>query len=131
VLEGEPPNGFDLLVIDAFSGDSIPVHLLTREAFDLYLRHLSPGGVIAFHLSNLYLNLQPVVRRVAEDRGMRSAPVVEKGSEAEGLNPSSWALVGRSEDLARLPVNPKAALRSRGSTPLWTDGFSSLLSALD
>jgi len=131
LLEAEPPNGFDLLVIDAFSGDSIPVHLLTREAFALYVRHLRQGGLLAFHLSNLYLNLQPAVRRLALDRGMESAPVLDPGNVAEGVNPSSWALVGRHEDLARLPVNPRAELRAGRHPPLWTDGFSSLLSALD
>ncbi len=120
LLEAEHANAFDLLVIDAFSGDSIPIHLLTREALTLYLGHLRPGGLLAFHLSNLYLNLQPVVRRLARDRGLESAPVLDQGSAAEGTNPSSWALVGRAEDLARLPVNPKAGLRSRREASLWS-----------
>ena len=70
-LEAEPPQKFDLLVLDAFSGDAIPTHLLTREAFDIYRRHLAPGGVIAVHVSNNYLRLAPVVRRLAENCGMR------------------------------------------------------------
>jgi hypothetical protein len=62
---------------------------------------------------------------------MESAPVLDPGDAAQGQNPSSWALVGRAEDLSRLPVNPKAALRSTGKVPLWTDDFSSLLTALN
>ena len=61
----EPPGVFDVLAVDAFSGDSIPVHLLTREAFELYFRKLKPSGVLAVHVSNKYLNLQPVVRAAA------------------------------------------------------------------
>ena len=69
---GKPPQPFDLLVVDAFSGDAIPTHLLTREALVTYCRHLAPRGVVAFHVSNNYLRLGPVVRRLGEDCGMRA-----------------------------------------------------------
>ncbi len=65
-LAGQSPQGFDVLVVDAFSGDAIPVHLLTAEALALYRRHMAPGGVIAFHVSNQYLNLSPVLGRLAQ-----------------------------------------------------------------
>jgi hypothetical protein len=64
-LEHESPQQFDLLALDAFSSDAIPVHLLTREAFELYLNHVNPNGVIAVHISNRYLDLQPVLQNVA------------------------------------------------------------------
>ena len=65
-LEGEPPQNFDVIVLDAFSGDSVPTHLLTKEAFAVYLRHLVPGGVICAHITNTYLDLVPVVRAAAK-----------------------------------------------------------------
>src|SRR5258706_16000426 len=73
-LEREPPQAFDVLAVDAFSGDAIPVHLLTREAFELYFRHLRPGGVLAVHISNNYLDLQPVVVSAATE--LRKTAVV-------------------------------------------------------
>ena len=75
----EPPQPFDLLVLDAFSGDAIPTHLLTREAFDVYRRHLAPDGAIAVHISNNYLNLAPVVRRLAEHCGMKTTHIWAEG----------------------------------------------------
>ena len=64
-LEREPPQNFDVLILDAFSGDSIPVHLLTRQAFEVYFRHLRPGGIVAVHVTNRYLDLAPVVDALA------------------------------------------------------------------
>ena len=98
-LAGEPPQGFDVLAVDAFSGDSIPVHLLTREALTLYRRHLAPGGVLAVHISNQYLDLAPVLARLAEDtandaggpltaRQIDSAP-----DQARGESLASWVLL--------------------------------------
>ncbi|MBK6406875.1 MAG: fused MFS/spermidine synthase, partial [Holophagales bacterium] len=78
-LEREPPQRFDILVVDAFSGDSIPVHLLTREAFALYQRHLAPGGVLAVHCSNRFLNLPPVVALAAKSRGLEARVVHSPG----------------------------------------------------
>src|SRR5262249_17511391 len=68
-LAAEPPKNFDVLAVDAFSGDAIPIHLLTREAFAIYLRHLKPDGILAIHTSNTYLNLEPVVQLLANDAG--------------------------------------------------------------
>src|SRR5207247_10321436 len=68
-LEHEPPQQFDVLAVDAFSGDAIPVHLLTREAVALYLRHLKPTGILAIHTSNTYLRLAPIVQLLARDAG--------------------------------------------------------------
>ena len=70
--------GFNVLVLDAFSGDAIPTHLLTREAFDVYLRHLAPKGVIAVHISNRHLNLAPVVRQAAEYCGMKCSRICDQ-----------------------------------------------------
>jgi spermidine synthase len=66
-MEREPAQDYDVLAIDAFSSDSIPVHLITREAMAVYLRHIKPGGVIAFHVTNRFLQLAPVVKELADD----------------------------------------------------------------
>jgi len=87
---------FDILSVDAFSGDAIPVHLLTREAFTSYARVIATDGVIAFHLSNQFLDLAPVVGQIAHDAGFQAVLVVDR-PPASGLTLSSdWALVTRS-----------------------------------
>lgn len=127
LLAGEPDQQFDLLVIDAFSGDSIPTHLLTREAMRLYRRHIRPEGIIALHISNLFLDLGPAVRSLARSEGLESAFYQEEGDRAEQRHPSTWALAGSAEALRRLPAPgppPQAAAR------VWTDDESTLLTAL-
>ena len=84
-LEREPPRHFNVLVVDAFSGDAIPVHLLTKEAFAVYLRHLDPAGVIAFHVSNQFLDLAPAVRRVAVEYGFDSVQIHSDSDVDRGL----------------------------------------------
>ena len=127
-LEAEANQQFDLLILDAFSGDAIPVHLLTREAFATWFRHLKPGGVLAVHTSNLYLNLAPVVSKAA-DYYHRSAYIVSsRSNHAIGTNASQWVLIGPSERLAQSgPLRPlPEAPRQR----LWTDNYSSIAGIL-
>ena len=83
-LAGQSPQGFDVLVVDAFSGDAIPVHLLTAEALALYRRQMAPGGVIAFHVSNQYLNLAPVLGRLAKADGMQARVFESVGKDSAG-----------------------------------------------
>ncbi len=130
-LDRQPPQHFDLLAIDAFSGDSIPIHLLTREAFQLYQRHLAPGGVLAVHITNNYLNLAPVVRAAAEDRGLLSAQVYFSGEGDPLADVSDWMLVTRNADLLRA-ISPVASPRSDNDVrvPLWTDQYSNLFRIL-
>ena len=126
-LAAEPPQRFDVLVIDAFTGDAIPVHLLTVEGLDLYLRHLQPRGIIAFHVSNLYLNLVPVVQRLAQARQLATC-LVEADQEDDFNTASSWVLVSR--DPKTLAVHEIAAVSQAvpaNATRLWTDDFSDLL----
>src|SRR6201996_4435744 len=92
-LAVEPPQHFNVIVIDAFSGDAIPVHLLTREALTLYRRHLEPDGVIAFHVSNQYINLEPVVAAIAADAGLHAVSVHSHGDDQNGLYYADWILV--------------------------------------
>ena len=132
-LEAEPPQEYDILAVDAFSGDSIPVHLLTREAFDLYFRHVREGGILAVHVSNRYLDLKPVVRRAAESMG-KEAVVVENEEDVEaGVYGATWILV--SGDHSRFE---RSALLKEAGQPLpagenvrlWTDDYSNLFRIL-
>ncbi len=132
-LAGEPSQRYDVLVVDAFSGDAIPVHLLTTQALDLYLRHLRPGGIIAFHVSNNFLELSPVVLQQAEHAGLQVA-FVRSGDDEEGTGEygSDWVLVTSNRDFlsqravagAATPIAAKAGLR------LWTDDYNSVLPLL-
>jgi SAM-dependent methyltransferase len=92
-LEEEPPQGFDLLAVDAFSGDAIPAHLLTREALELYLRHLGPGGILAVHVSNRFVDLQPVLAAGAQRLGRPGINVIAEGIPTRLCHPSQWILV--------------------------------------
>jgi hypothetical protein len=132
-LERETPRGFDVLVVDAFSGDSIPVHLLTREAFALYFWHLKPDGVLAVHISNQYLNLQPVVEGAATKLG-KEAVVVNfgQGSNQSGIYPATWLLVGDPRGfLGKSEIEKAGRIHTAGIDELvWTDDYSSLFSIL-
>jgi SAM-dependent methyltransferase len=132
-LSHEPPQAYDVLVIDAFSGDAIPVHLLTREAVALYRRHLAPGGIIAFHVSNKYLDLVPVVHQQAERAGLLDGYVVSLDDEENtGAYAADWVLVTDNADFlskdqlmdATQTIDPKPGLRP------WTDDYNSLLPIL-
>jgi SAM-dependent methyltransferase len=131
-LERQPPQGFDVLAIDAFSGDAIPVHLLTREAFAAYFRQLRPDGVVAVNVSNRYVNLQPVVLRVAESLGKRACVIVNAEDEQRAILPATWVLVsGRtaffdSELIKQASVPPRQIAGFR----VWTDDYSNLLRVL-
>jgi hypothetical protein len=135
--------GFDVLVLDAFSGDAIPVHLLTAEAFDVYLAHLRrPDGVMAFHISNGFLDLEPVVRALAERAGLASVLVRSRGKEALSSSsgplpstplPSTWVLVSGDRTVLEAPeIRARAVPESeRTARPcLWTDRYSNLFRVL-
>jgi SAM-dependent methyltransferase len=131
-LQAEEPQQFDVLAVDAFSGDAIPVHLLTREAVALYWRHLKPQGVLAIHTSNLYLDLNPVVKLLAEDAGCQARCVSNDDDEDNLVYGSYWVLVTRNQaflkrikkgyDLEDIAVPPKLKI--------WTDDFNNLFQIL-
>jgi hypothetical protein len=130
-----PPMQFGLIILDAFSSDAIPVHLLTREALQLYLSSLAPHGVIALHISNLHLSLSPVLGRLAESEGLvarwqREPPTA--GSLEAGKFPSEWMVLARDPaDLGVLAHDPRWIPPAVAPwTPLWTDDFSNILSVL-
>src|SRR3954451_7381195 len=125
-LEREADQHYDVLVLDAFNGDAIPTHLLTREAFDLYRRHLNPGGVIAVHISNQHLDLRPIVRGAAGHLGLGTLLVLdEQGGVGNACSTSAWMVL--SEDrafLAGLPIRPFTPAPERIGPRLWTDDRS-------
>jgi len=130
-LEREPPQGFDVLAIDAFSSDAIPVHLITKEAVQVYLTHMKPDGVIAFHVTNRYLDLVPVVEGIAHDLGLTALWIDDDGN-LPLANSSSWVLLAR--DPARLAddrlVEASTKITPRRDWRVWTDDFNNLLQVL-
>jgi hypothetical protein len=126
-LEREPSQRFDLLLLDAFSGDSVPVHLLTSEAFTIYFRHLRPGGVLAVNVTNTFLDLKPIVAAVAQSVGKSGFFLEDRGDPALGTALSEWMLVVDGSDVPRdvgaTPILP-------GSVAPWTDDYASLRAAL-
>ncbi len=133
-LEKETAQNFDLLVLDAFSGDSIPVHLLTREAFGVYARHLKPGGVIAVHTSNNYLDLEPLLVSLAQTLGYSLAVVEAHPAPKEWwVRPTIWVLLSRDARALNLPEVRSAARVAKavpGHVRYWTDDFTSLYQVL-
>jgi spermidine synthase len=130
-LEREAPQQFDVLAIDAFSSDAIPVHLVTREAVAVYLRHVKPDGVIAFHVTNRYLNLVPVVEGIAHELDLHALWIEDPGLDAFG-SASSWVLLAR--DPSRLNVqrlvDASVAITPRRDWRVWTDDFNNLVQVL-
>lgn len=144
----EPDGAFGLIVLDAFSSDSIPVHLLTREALEMYLTKLRPDGVVAFHVSNRYFDLRPIFANLAADLKVagylgethRDFPVTairginEERKHYELMTDSSWVVIGKTREAVAgfrgqtpywVPLTP----RPGDNTSLWTDDFSDVLSA--
>jgi hypothetical protein len=126
-------NQFDLFVLDAFAGDSIPMHLLTEEAMRIYVRHLKPDGALAFHISNSHLDLEPVVRALAEKCGLTAALVPPSMLDPrEGKLASIWMLVSGSRAFFNQPgIAQLSTTLPPGRHPiLWTDDYSSILPIL-
>lgn len=132
-LERQDDQQFDLLVLDAFSGDSVPLHLLTAEAFQTYLRHLKAGGVLAVHSSGQYLNLPPVVMRLARHFGLAGVCVHDDGDTAAATLPSTWVLLAADAHILDAPPIRQAAdppLTGLDEVSLWTDDYVNPLQLL-
>jgi hypothetical protein len=121
---------YDVLAIDAFSGDAIPVHLLTREAFALYRQALREDGVLAVHVSNHYLDLPPIVRGLAAEQGRQVVQIETTDDDERALDSSTWMLVTNNPGMLE-NAEPYATKAEPGERSLvWTDAFSSLLQVL-
>lgn len=129
-LEGELEAGerkeFDVLIVDAFTDDSIPVHLLTREAFEIYQGHLARGGIMAVHISNKHLNLEPVVRGVAQEFSLSLARVESPSSSDLGVYRAVWLILAENDILTSYGLDTS----EDGDAILWTDDYSDLFSIL-
>ncbi|HME37723.1 MAG TPA: fused MFS/spermidine synthase [Steroidobacteraceae bacterium] len=127
-----PEQRFDVLSLDAFSGDAIPVHLLTREAFATYARALKPDGILAFHLSNQYLDLPPVVEQIARGAGFQAVLIADRPPTSSLSAASDWVLVTRNAAFLRQPdiAAHTAPIAARTGLPEWTDQFSNLFQIL-
>lgn len=130
-LEREGSQQFDTLLVDAFSGDSIPVHLLTKEALEIYWRHLKPEGILAIHISNQYLDLQPVVYNLAAASGKEALLVDTEDDKDHEIFGSTWVLMlsprfngGPEVRMASVPLTAGNNIR------LWTDDYSNLFQIL-
>jgi SAM-dependent methyltransferase len=130
-LEREAPENFDVLAVDAFSSDSIPVHLLTREAMQLYFRHLQPDGILAVHISNRYLDLQPVLMGESQNLGKAARLVDTDDDETQDVFGATWVLLASNADVFRegelltaVDLHPSRTVR------LWTDDYSNLFRIL-
>ena len=130
------PDVYDVLVLDAYSSDAIPVHLVTREALALYRSKLAPGGLLAFHISNLHLDLEPVFANLAADAGLfclvRDDTVVSQADKAGGKSASVWLVMAAAKETLRPLAHDPRWLPGRRdpALALWTDDYSSLLSVI-
>jgi hypothetical protein len=130
VLDRESDQQFDVLVLDAFSGDAIPVHLLTSEAMQIYSRHLRKDGILAVHISNTYFDLEPVVRALAAEFGLQArVKTCDEGADAGVALDSVWMLLGREAEVLSTVVGPENS-GSASRTVLWTDDRNNLLNVL-
>ncbi len=128
-LEAQPSQQYDLMAIDAFSSDAIPVHLLTREAFALYFRHLKPSGILAVHVSNRYLDLVPVVSRNAHDFGKTAMDINDEDEEEDYFSNSDWVDVASDGAIFHDAVFKSSSVtlaRMRSNLRPWTDDYSNL-----
>jgi spermidine synthase len=130
------PGSQDLIIVDAFSSDSVPVHLMTREALRAYISRLSPGGIIAFHISNRYLDLEAVLGATAAAEGLSAVAnrdtAVPDTEENAGRAPSQWVLISRQRaGLAMMQSRfGWRELKDSGRASAWTDDYSNILDAL-
>jgi hypothetical protein len=126
------PSRFDVLAIDAFSSDSIPVHLLTHEAVRVYMRHLAPEGILAIHISNRFLDLKPVLANIAQAQRLVVRYVSDSPSEASGASSSDWVLVAASDAPLAAPAIAERgeAIAVNPEFSLWTDQFNNLIDVL-
>jgi spermidine synthase len=121
---------FHVIAVDAFSGDAIPTHLLTRQAGDVYKRHLDPEGVLAIHISNRYLNLAPVVRGLAEHLKMNVIEIDSDGTNDDMVYSANWMLLTNNEKLLSSLASFAKKEDSQPPALLWTDDYSDLVRIL-
>jgi len=126
---------FDLLILDAYSSEAIPLHLMSREALALYLARLAPGGVLALHISNRHFELAPIVAALAQDAGLewrvRRDEIRDQNEVRRGHIPSTWAVLAHERgSIGPLAADPRWRRVAPAAGHVWTDDYSSVLNAL-
>jgi spermidine synthase len=130
-LEREEPQRFDVLVLDAFSGDAVPTHLLTKECGELYMKHLNEDGILAIHITNRHVNLMPVCNGLAKEFGLAAVSAISMKNSDMGTSEAQWVLLSRSrEPLKKIDFGQTATSSLGEPAILWTDNFSNLLSVM-
>ena len=129
-LERELPQQYDLLAVDAFSGDAIPVHLISEQAVQLYFGHLKPDGILALHITNAHLNMEPVVEKLARVSGKHAVVVMNENDPAREIYRARWALLSSEPFQAPQITKAAAKLESRPDMHVWTDDYSNLFQIL-
>src|SRR5262249_4703110 len=130
VLERRPDETLDFLAMDAFTSDAVPVHLLTKEAYASYSRHLNPEGVLAINISNRYLNLEPVVAQAAADLGWTGVVVNDDGMEEDYYSASTWVLLSRVPRIfehQNFKDGSVARIKTKPGFRPWTDDYSNII----
>ena len=132
VLERERPQQFDVLAVDAFSGDAVPVHLVTREALAVYLSNIMPDGAVAFHVTSRYLNLAPVIKQLADEIGYEAVLVADRSDDNPYASHSDWVIVTRNREFLTDPevVKKSVTIKPIAGMKIWTDDFSNLFQIL-
>jgi len=131
-MEREAPQQYDVLAIDAFSSDAIPVHLITKEAMAIYLKHIKPDtGVIAFHVTNRFLKLAPVVKQIADTYGLHTALITDDETDGDASR-TDWVLVTRNKKLLAHGTikEDTSEIKAIPGLRLWTDDFNNLVQIL-
>jgi spermidine synthase len=131
-LVQEAPQHFDVLAVDAFSGDAIPLHLLTTQVVAIYRKHLAPGGILAFHISNRHVDLEPAIYLLAQAAGMQARTVHSLEDARRGEFNATWVLMTDNDAFLTLPAvaSHMRETEQRAGLRLWTDDYSSLLALL-
>jgi hypothetical protein len=131
-LEAEPDQAFDLLVLDAFNGDSPPIHLMTADAFHVYRRHLKPDGVLAVNITNKFLDFEPVVRALGGAIGLSAIRINSNTDMRIGVSGASWMLLCGQPGVLD-PIAGRASPAPEGPSPataMWTDDYANVLSII-
>ena len=129
-LEREAPQQYDVLAVDAFSGDAVPVHLLTRQAIEVYFRHLKPDGILALHITNTHLDLAPVVEKLAQTLGKHSVLVIGEKDHLNNIYSSRWALLSSKPFTNPSLLDAAEELPIRPDLSVWTDDYNNLFQIL-
>jgi len=131
-LENAQAGHYGLIVLDAFSSDAIPLHLITQQALDLYLSKLAEDGILAFHISNRSLDLKPILADLAKSRNLECIGFDDLNPGSfEGKDPSQWVVMARSsQEISNLSINSQWQPFSGSGGRVWSDDFSNIIRAI-